>query len=84
MINVEITISAELLSAIDGHCEDLGKIEICNVGGSRTMGNYEVKLYSRGDKPRVVRTGHIKNWPRLARPAMHLIMKAVLTVCDER
>ena len=53
------------------------KLQIINDGtGTGSNGNYDVLLYSRGEKPRVIKRGRIENWPRNSKPAWRLIAKA--------
>lgn len=59
MIKVKIT----LHSAIDGHEEELGSLDIWNDGtGSKTKGNYEYRLLS--DHGKIFRSGRITGYPR--------------------
>lgn len=73
-----IVVEANLVSAISADRDaTLCRVEIANDGtavGAR--GNYDVRLYSRGDKPRLIRTGRVENWPRNAKPAWRLIAAA--------
>lgn len=56
---------------------NLCRVEIANDGsGTRTFGNYEVRLYSKGDSPRLLKTVRIVNWPRQRKPAWRLISEA--------
>lgn len=55
----------------------LCKLHIINDGsGTKTRGNYDVMLYSKGDNPRIIRRGRIENWDRNGVPAWQLIAKA--------
>ncbi len=73
-----IVVRAELKSAISRSRDaTLCEVEIVNdKTGSPSRGNYEVRLYSRGDKPRLIRTARVERWPRNARPAWRLIQAA--------
>lgn len=76
-----IIINATLLSAIDGLESNLGELRIANDGtGTATRGNYNVKLYSAGKKPRLIRTARIENWPRKSKTAWALVTEAVNAV----
>lgn len=58
-----IIITAELVSAIDGHHEVLGQAVIYNDGtGTATKGNYEVLLNRK--RMRVWKQGHVDGFPR--------------------
>lgn len=72
-----IIVEAKLISAIDASSETLCRMEIANLGtGTTARGNYKVKLYSRGKKPRLIKETTIYNWPRQAKPAWRLIQEA--------
>jgi hypothetical protein len=74
-----IVVPMELKSAISAsRSRSLGRLEIGNDGtGTATRGNYEVRLYSSGDRPRLIRTARVENFPRQAVPAWRLIQKAM-------
>jgi len=58
--------------------ESLGYVEIVNDGtGTDTRRNYEVRLYSRGDKPRLVKKVRIEGWPSKAKSAFKLVIEAM-------
>jgi len=49
-----LVIKVELHSAIDGRTEELGRLTIANVGGTRTQGNYDavaMRKRPRGKEP---------------------------------
>lgn len=72
-----IVVEAKLVSAIDpSRDETLCRMEIANIGGTHARGDYQVRLYSRGEKPRLIREANIYNWPRQAKPAWRLIQAA--------
>lgn len=59
-------------------CESLGFVEIVNDGtGTLTRRNYDVTLYSRGDKPRMIKRVRVENWPAKAKSAFKLIIEAI-------
>ena len=59
----------------------LCRLHIVNDGtGSRTRGNYNLTLFSKGVSPRVIKRGRIEDWPRNSRPAWRLIAKAFETL----
>jgi hypothetical protein len=76
---VVIVADVQLVSAIsEDRNETLCRVEIFNDGtGTHTRGNYGVRLYSRGDKPRLIREARVENWPREARPAWRLVQAAM-------
>lgn len=56
----------------------LCRVEIVNDGsGTRTRGNYDVRLYPRGGSNRPIRTARVENWPRQARPPWRLFQAAM-------
>lgn len=76
MIVVEATLRSAISSSRD---ETLCRVEIANDGtrGGAARGTYEVRLYSRGENPRLIKTARVENWPRRARPAWRLIQAAM-------
>lgn len=81
-----IVVSVQLVSAIHpSRSKELARMEICNVGGDNTRGNYEIKTY-RGrskealDKRIVNRAGSVSDYPRLALHVWHLIYEALKAV----
>lgn len=77
-----IVVRASLISSIDSSRDaSLGYLTICNDGsGTGSVGNYDVTLYSRGRKPRKLRTARIEGWPRNSRSAWDLVVAAVESV----
>lgn len=85
MIVVDIT----LHSAIDGRTENLGTMIIDNIGGTRTKGNYNCRMFKKGDVDRVggarsliskakpIRSAQVLDHPRLAEPVHTLVAKAL-------
>lgn len=66
-----------IVTATLNHRESLGAVTISNDGtGTSSRGNYDVKMYSRGKKPRVIRRARIEHWPRNAKTAMDLVITA--------
>lgn len=60
-----------------GAGENLCTVHVVNDGtGTRSRGNYDVRLYARGNG-RLVRTARVENWPRNAKPAWRLIAAAM-------
>jgi len=55
----------------------LCQVHIINDGtGTRNKMNYDVELYSRGDKPRIIRRARIENYKDRSLPAWRLIARA--------
>lgn len=82
-----IVVHAHLFSAVSASRDDtLCRVEIANDGtGTAARGNYDVRLYSRGERGRLIRTARITNYPRNAVPAWRLIaaaMAAIETAAD--
>jgi len=78
-----IVVAAKLFSSRGRHeDENLGKLTITNDGtGTRTRGNYDIVLYSRGGKSsRKVREARIEDWPRNSKTAWDLVTAAVEAV----
>lgn len=72
-----IVVPAMLVSAVSvSRNETLCFIEIVNVSGAGSRRDYVVRLYSRGKKPRLIKTVRVENWPAEAKPAWRLIQAA--------
>lgn len=52
-------------------------VALVRTNSAGTRGDYEVELYSRGNKPRLVRSAKIENWPRKAKTAAALCAEAM-------
>lgn len=74
-----IVVKADLISAVsDSNNEHLGMMTISNDGtGTASCANYDVKLYSRGKNPRIIRTARLEKWPHNDKTAWDLITAAV-------
>lgn len=81
-----IVVKIELHSAITGKVTELAKAIICNVGGTRTKGNYEARAYRKGaPMPRTseelnskaIRSGRVEGHQRLAKSVWVLVRKAL-------
>lgn len=74
-----IVVEARLHSAISSSRDaTLCRVEIANDGtGTSSRGNYNVRLYSRGWRARLIRTARVENYPRNAVPAWRLIAAAM-------
>jgi len=71
-----IVVHMDLNSAITGQQSQLCKILIINDGnGTKNRGNYSYSIWGKNN--RLMKQGHIKNWPRLAKHSI-LLLQAVL------
>ena len=80
-----IVVRGELHSAITRKVTELARMHICNVGGTRELGDYEVQtLRGRSreelDKRKVNRVGEVSNHARLTEHVWHLVAKALKAV----
>lgn len=80
-----IVVKVELWSAITGERTEIARAEICNVGGSDELGNYDVRsLRGRGAEQlarRVVqRRGKVSGHPRLKQHVWNLVAKALASM----
>lgn len=66
-----ISVDVWLDSAITHQRSSLNHIRICNVGGTRTRGNY--KYVIRDKAGRLWRWGHVRNFARTKRLAADLL-----------
>lgn len=74
-----IVVNVVLKSARDGRTEHLGSVAICNDGtGNRSRRNYDVQVYSRGQKPRLIRTARVEQHRAEAEPVFELVAKALV------
>lgn len=75
-----IRVTVELYNANKGgERSTLAVMDICNVSGAdheygSPLGNYRGVLYRAGTK-KILREGHIKNWPRKSYPVMRLVCR---------
>lgn len=84
-----IVCPVELLSAVTGKRHDLGTMVIDNQGGTRTLGDYRVRMYRKGErqkhesdwdmvrKAKPVREAPVLRHRRLAEPVHNLVAKAL-------
>ena len=77
-----IIVRVELHSAITGEVTELGRMDICNVGGTIQRGDYTAQVMrgrSREDlsKRLVIRGTNIENYPRQRLHVWHLVSKAL-------
>lgn len=85
-----IVVKVELHSAQSKQISILGTAIISNVGGTRKKGNYDVRVGRKQDahilqdvydKP--LRTGHVKDYPRLSYNMWRLIIRALKSAFPE-
>lgn len=73
-----IVVDVNLVSAFGReHDDSLGKVRICNTSGSGPLRDYKVTQYSRGKKPRRVKTVYIEQWLSIRKSAMALVIEAM-------
>ena len=77
-----IVVRVELHSAVDGRVTELARAHICNIGGTKTLGDYEARtLRGRStqalDAEQIQRIGKVERHPRQALHVWHLVAKAL-------
>lgn len=71
-----IVVNVELVSAIhESRSKRLATLTICNVGGTKTRGDYSVQAYGASMKPG--KSGEVKNYPREAVAVLNLVRRAI-------
>ena len=80
-----IVVKVELHSAITGRISEIARMNICNVGGTNTKGDYHCEtLRGRSTEAfarrSVQRTGGVKNYPRLAIHVWHLVARSLASM----
>lgn len=74
MIVAEVNLVSAISSSRD---ENLCRVEVVNDGtGTSSRGNYEVRLYARGNG-RLIRRARVDGWARNAHPAWRLFQAAM-------
>lgn len=77
-----IRVTVELVPYGIGKPKHLGTAIIYNDGsGTKQSGNYKFKLSRRGQPETFIKSGEVKNFPRLRKNAwhlLHLVLKEVL------
>jgi hypothetical protein len=73
--------------------EEIGRMYIANVGGTKERGNYDVSVCKRGnydvpkhlnpDGPEPVRIGYVGNYPRLTYNVWRLVVRALKSCFPE-
>lgn len=77
-----IVVKVELHSVITGQVSEIGRMLVCNEGGTNTLGDYGVYLLRRNSK-KVQRRGEVKNHPRLGHSVWRLVAKALRSILGE-
>lgn len=77
-----IVVRVELHSAITGQVEELSRVVIDNIGGTKSRGDYRVRAYRKGSAlfpltKNVIREGAVNGHARLAEPVINLVAKAL-------
>lgn len=81
-----IVVKIELHSAITDEIKEIGRMVICNRGGTRTKGEYSVDQLLPGTKLKPgcldnpVRHGEVKDHLRLRKPVWNLLYKALKAI----
>lgn len=89
-----LVVKIEMHSAITGKVSEIGRMNIGNVGGTKTRGDYEVQVLRKqigghwpdswtSDSKKVARTGEVKNYPRLSYNVWRLVARALLSAFPE-
>lgn len=81
-----IIVRVELHSAITGNTTELARMDLCNIGGTRNSGDYDVKVMRGRDREKLSkrtaqREGRVLGHPRLSQHVWHLVAKA-LKACN--
>lgn len=85
-----LVVKVELHSAITGRVKLLGQTIIDNVGGTKELGDYRVRVGHKKDcmnlreivkKP--LRVGEVKNYPRLSYNVWRLVIRGLLAAFPE-
>ena len=74
-----IRVDVQLESAVsEDRNERLCQVVIANDGtGTGSLGNYDVRLYARGENGRLIRQARVEGYPRRVHPAWRLIAAAM-------
>jgi len=71
-----IIVTVDLKSAIsESRDRRLATLHICNVGGTKTHGDYSVRAYGPQGNPG--KAGEVKNYPRGAVAVLNLVRRAL-------
>lgn len=80
-----IVVPVTLVSAIDGRTEVLSTLLIDNVGGTKSKGDYRVRMFGKQQDSRIpnfskvkpIREARVEGHARLAEPVGNLVGKAM-------
>lgn len=80
-----IIVRVELHSAITGRVTEIARARICNIGGTKTRGFYEVATFRGRDKDALDkrierRAATVENYPRLSVHVWHLVARALIAM----
>lgn len=80
-----IVVRFELHSAIDGEVSELARMNICNIGGTKHHGDYQVEtLRGRSteqlNRQIIQRQATVTGHPRLSKHVWHLVAKALIAM----
>ncbi|CBW47016.1 hypothetical protein [Roseovarius sp. 217 phage 1] len=85
-----LVLKLELHSARTGEIEEIGRTIIANVGGTSQRGDYICKVARKRDTfsnkdtwQEPLRTGDVKNYPRLSYNVWRLVIRALLSAFPE-
>lgn len=85
-----IVIKVELHSAKTGDVETLGVTYISNIGGTHKRGDYDVRVANKKDVHDArkayrnpLRTGEVKDYPRLSYNVWRLVIRALKSAFPE-
>lgn len=81
MINVKVSLWPH---GVRSKASTLGEIQIANVGGTVDVGDYAVRLFTWGDRPRVWKKGEVRGFPRLKLGPYDLLLRALIGVVGGR
>ncbi len=72
MIVVNVDLKSAISSARDRH---LATLHICNIGGTKTRGDYSVQAFGQSGNPG--KSGTVKDYPREAVAVLNLVRRAL-------
>ena len=88
-----LVVKIELHSAITGKITTIGRMVIDNIGGTRTRGDYRVRLLRANAKEwlgmysirhaKVTREGRVLNYPRLSYSVWRLVFRSLKAILKE-
>jgi hypothetical protein len=80
-----IVVRVELHSAITGRVSELARMNIANVGGTKTKGDYACETLRGRSKEALdqrvrQRSGSVRDYPRLSIHVWHLVARALVAM----